>query len=113
MTIQYTTQLYVKCSYSKTTQQFSVTNKPETPLSNTKTHLSDLVHSPWHSNTALVLCSRYIYCGKLREHMESSSATVGFDQPSQEEGSYWQLADINTFPATANSSGENDRQINK
>lgn len=45
--------------------------------------------------------------------MESSSATVGFDQPSQEEGSYWQLADIKTFTDTANSSRENDRQINK
>lgn len=45
--------------------------------------------------------------------MESSSATVGFDQPSQEEGSYWQLADIKTFTDTANSLGEKDRQINK
>ncbi len=45
--------------------------------------------------------------------MESSSATLGFDQSSQKEGSYWQLADIKTFTVTAHSSRENIRQINK
>lgn len=45
--------------------------------------------------------------------MESSSATLGFDQSSQKEGSYWQLADIKTFTATVHSSRENIRQINK
>lgn len=45
--------------------------------------------------------------------MESSSATLGFDQSSQKEGSYWQFADIKTFTATAHSSRENIRQINK